>query len=63
MILEKTDKKIKILFPINSLINKEFLKITNKNYSAKKIKETHINLSQIPDKVVVNGITYQIPYI
>lgn len=63
MILERTNKKIKMLFPINSLINKEFSKISNKNYSAKKIKETHINLSQIPDKVVVNGITYQIPYI
>nr|WP_295154405.1 NYN domain-containing protein [uncultured Brachyspira sp.] len=27
MILEKTDKKIKVLFPINSRINKEFSKI------------------------------------
>lgn len=54
---------IKMLFPINSLINKEFSKITNKNYSAKTIKERHINLSQIPDKVIIDDIIYQTPYI
>ena len=63
MILERTDKKIKMLFPINSLINKEFSKISNKNYSAKTIKERHINLSQIPDKVIIDDIIYQTPYI
>ena len=63
MILERTNKKIKMLFPINSLINKEFSKISNKNYSAKTIKERHINLSQIPDKVIIDDIIYQTPYI
>lgn len=63
MILERTNKKIKMLFPINSLINKEFSKISNKNYSAKTIKERHIKLSQIPDKVVIDDIIYQTPYI
>ena len=63
MILDKTDKKIKILFPINSKINKEFSKIQNKNYSAKKIKENHIKLSQIPDIVTVKNIQYINPYI
>ena len=63
MILERTDKKIKMLFPINSLINKEFSKISNKNYSAKTIKERHINLSQIPDKVIIDNTIYQTPYI
>lgn len=63
MILEKTNKKIKMLFPINSRINKEFSKISNKNYSAKTIKERHINLSQIPDKVIIDNTIYQTPYI
>ena len=63
MILEKTNKKIKMLFPINSMINKEFSKISNKNYSAKTIKERHINLSQIPDKVIIDNTIYQTPYI
>ena len=63
MILERTNKKIKMLFPINSLINKEFSKISNKNYSAKTIKERHIKLSQIPDKVIIDNTIYQTPYI
>nr|WP_300711346.1 NYN domain-containing protein [uncultured Brachyspira sp.] len=63
MILEKTDKKIKVLFPINSRINKKFSKIKNVNYSAKKIKENHIKLSQIPDTVTISCIKYINPYL
>lgn len=62
MILEKTNKKIKMLFPINSKINNKFQKIKNNNYKSKSIKETHIIKSQIPDIVNINGKTYKTPY-
>lgn len=62
MILEKTNKKIKMLFPINSKINNKFQKIINNKYKSKSIKETHIIKSQIPDIVNINGNTYKIPY-
>ena len=63
MILGKTNKKIKMLFPINSKINNKFQEIKNNNYKSKSVKETHIIKSQIPDTVRIKGKIYKSPYI
>lgn len=58
MILNKTNKKIKMLFPINSKINNKFQEIKNNNYKSKSIKETHIIKTRILDIVNIKLKNY-----
>ncbi len=61
-ILNNTDKKITVLFPLGSSKSNKYRDIKNKNYKLKQIKEFHIKKSCLPDSINFNGIIYQNPY-
>ena len=61
-ILNNTNKKIIVLFPLGSSKSNKYRDIKNKNYKLKEIKEFHINKSRLPDIINFNGKIYKNPY-
>lgn len=61
-ILNNTNKKIIVLFPLGSSKSNKYRDIKNKNYKLKEIKEFHINKSSLPDIINFNGKIYKNPY-